>query len=204
MAGGNATTNAAIVNRVMSAFSCPSDPGPVPSANTPYSVPTNTTYNLPGGTPDHRTNYDFSVRTGSFTRCNSWATTPADRTMFDDNSRCGPQNVTDGLSNTVAMLETRKSCCRNGSNANWGGRGWVQAGLSLEGRVPNMTTYTLSGVVSEYAPLLGNWGTTGSWHPGGLQCVLGDGSVRFLSQNMSSTIRVNLSRISDGQVIGEF
>ncbi len=43
-----------------------------------------------------------------------------------------------------------------------------------------------------------------SWHTGGLQAVLGDGTVRFLSENIDSTIYENLSRKSDGKTLGEF
>ncbi|MGZ0163623.1 MAG: DUF1559 domain-containing protein [Planctomycetales bacterium] len=43
-----------------------------------------------------------------------------------------------------------------------------------------------------------------SWHTGGMQAVLGDGTVRFLSENMDSTIFENLSRRSDGKTLGEF
>jgi len=43
-----------------------------------------------------------------------------------------------------------------------------------------------------------------SWHTGGMQAVLGDGTVRFLSENIDSTIYENLSRKSDGKTLGEF
>ncbi|MFT5325415.1 MAG: prepilin-type N-terminal cleavage/methylation domain-containing protein [Planctomycetaceae bacterium] len=43
-----------------------------------------------------------------------------------------------------------------------------------------------------------------SWHTGGMQAVLGDGTVRMLSENMDSTIYENLSRRSDGKTLGEF
>jgi prepilin-type N-terminal cleavage/methylation domain-containing protein len=44
----------------------------------------------------------------------------------------------------------------------------------------------------------------GSSHTGGMQAVLGDGTVRFLSENIDSTIYENLSRKSDGKTLGEF
>lgn len=43
-----------------------------------------------------------------------------------------------------------------------------------------------------------------SWHTGGCQAVLGDGTVRFLSENINSDIYQNLSRRSDGKTLGEF
>tara|TARA_R110002072_G_scaffold13481_3_gene56969 strand:- start:38489 stop:39538 length:1050 start_codon:yes stop_codon:yes gene_type:complete len=43
-----------------------------------------------------------------------------------------------------------------------------------------------------------------SWHTGGCQVVLGDGTVRFLHENIDPTIYTNLMRRSDGQTLGEF
>jgi len=43
-----------------------------------------------------------------------------------------------------------------------------------------------------------------SWHPGGMQAVLGDGMVRFISENIAPDIYQNLSRRSDGEKLGEF
>jgi prepilin-type N-terminal cleavage/methylation domain-containing protein len=43
-----------------------------------------------------------------------------------------------------------------------------------------------------------------SWHTGGMQAVLGDGTVRFLSENIDGTIYTNLSRRADGKTLGEF
>jgi hypothetical protein len=202
LSGKNATTNAGFVNRVMSIYNCPSDPGAIGAS-------TSATYNLPGGKPEHRTNYDFVVYRNSYSVCNSWMTRSADkRMMFGDGSCSTPAMVIDGLSNTAMMLETRKACCGNGNNANWGGRGYVQIGLSLSGIKPNMTlrysaAYTPTGV-KEFAPMLGDWGTAGSFHEGGLNLVLGDGAVRFFNDSADATIRANLDRMADGQLIGEW
>lgn len=43
-----------------------------------------------------------------------------------------------------------------------------------------------------------------SWHTGGCQMVLGDGTVRFISENIDPTIYTNLMRRSDGEKLGEF
>jgi prepilin-type processing-associated H-X9-DG protein len=41
-------------------------------------------------------------------------------------------------------------------------------------------------------------------HTGGMQALLGDGSVRFISENIDATTRQRLAYIADGNVIGEF
>jgi prepilin-type processing-associated H-X9-DG protein len=44
----------------------------------------------------------------------------------------------------------------------------------------------------------------GSNHTGGAQFLLGDGSVRFISENVNAVTYQNLSLIGDGAVIGAF
>ena len=43
-----------------------------------------------------------------------------------------------------------------------------------------------------------------SKHSGGAQFLLGDGSVRFISQNVNQATYANLATIADGNVLGEF
>lgn len=60
------------------------------------------------------------------------------------------------------------------------------------------------------SPLRTNEGKTdvtagfSSWHAGGCQFVLGDGTVRFLSESIDPIVFTNLMRRSDGQTLGEF
>lgn len=199
--GGNADFNSALVNRKMPIFSCPSDPGPM-------GVSSSTSYLLPNGSTEHRTSYDFIVYRNTYNVCHGWVNRAASqRTMFEDGSKCRPRDVTDGLSNTAMMAETRKACCGNGANANWGGRGYTQIGLNLTSPNPNRTdrnSGSYPGGNKDFAPWLGDWGTTGSYHVGGLHVLLGDGAVRFLSDNTDKTIRNDLDRIADGNPLGEW
>jgi prepilin-type N-terminal cleavage/methylation domain-containing protein len=43
-----------------------------------------------------------------------------------------------------------------------------------------------------------------SWHVGGAQFLLCDGSVKFISENVDSTTYTNISRRTDGQTVGAF
>ena len=43
-----------------------------------------------------------------------------------------------------------------------------------------------------------------SFHTGGCQAVMGDGSVKFLSENMDAVVLKYLVGCQDGKVIGEF
>jgi len=49
---------------------------------------------------------------------------------------------------------------------------------------------------------LGEWGSVGSMHMGGLNVVMADGSVRFVSESLDIAVRRNVSRIADGSVVG--
>jgi len=50
----------------------------------------------------------------------------------------------------------------------------------------------------------GEWGTPGSTHTGGCQVLMGDGTVRFLSENLDGATRRNLGYIADGNPVGDF
>lgn len=52
--------------------------------------------------------------------------------------------------------------------------------------------------------LNGNWPGANSRHSGGAQVLLGDGSVRFLSESLNFTTWQNLCARARGEVIGEF
>ena len=199
LASGTATNNTSLLTRVLPVFVCPSD----------------TSRNV------FRANYDVIVYRNHYNNCNNWRNMSTSlRTMFDDGSYCRFKDITDGASNTVMMAETRKDCCINGSHSNWGMRAYVSIGLSLYSQAPNVTVRCSTGY-GGYAdayphptnsslfcldrnPQLGDWAWTGSFHEGGIHVLLADGSVRFMGENIFSTIRANLERIQDGNTIGEW
>ena len=54
------------------------------------------------------------------------------------------------------------------------------------------------------AGTLGEWGSVGSLHTGGMHVLMGDGAIRFVSENLDSTTRQRLGYIADGNTVGEF
>jgi type II secretory pathway pseudopilin PulG len=173
--------NRAVIQRWLNPFLCPSDGHPKTSRL-------------------YKTNYDMVVTRGH-TRCNEWVKqSRTSRTMFDDGSFCRIRDIKDGTSNTVAMCETIRDCCGNGDNAEWGARGWVKNGLDFGALKINL--YVRSG--TNFFPRLGEWGSPGSWHEGGMHVLMGDGAVRFISESTDFVLQRNLSRIADKNVIGEF
>jgi prepilin-type N-terminal cleavage/methylation domain-containing protein len=67
---------------------------------------------------------------------------------------------------------------------------------------PQMNLPCVHGVNAEPFDTL--YSTARSRHEGGVHVTLGDGSVRFLSENIDLTTYRNLGSMNDGKVVGEF
>jgi prepilin-type processing-associated H-X9-DG protein len=209
--------NYGVTGTCPAALTCPSEPERRSSAGM-------TSYD-----PRRRTNYDFVVPYISGTecmfwaRCNDWGNPSfkTQRSMFADGSACRWAHVTDGLSTTAMMAETRRLCCSDGKNTEWAQRRYTAFGLSLAARTPNTTLRcsTSTGYCSSAAGFpnptgvgccrddgreLADYGTTGSNHPGGIGLLMADGSVRFFGDDAGQTIRQRLERIADGQIVVDF
>lgn len=50
----------------------------------------------------------------------------------------------------------------------------------------------------------GEWGSPGSVHTGGLNILMADGAVLFVSENMDGTVRQRLAFIGDGARVDDF
>ena len=179
-----------LMNLSQPAFLCPSDPGkPTQGVGGCYGTTT--------GTGGAKTNYDFITSRSDFS-CNNWSVSASDqRRMFGENSSTKAASVTDGLSNTLMVGETTLDVL-NGRTASWGYRGWVMTGVDVEATGINM--WYLNAANPIVAGRLGSWGRAGSAHAAGAHFTLGDGSVKFLSENMNLTVLTNLAKMADGSV----
>ena len=140
--------------------------------------------------------------------------------VFTENSRTRFRDFTDGLSNTFVIGERRSPGTVNGlytggdtiwagSNDNffppWQGYAVHQGLCDLNSNL-NVKVATAPSS-SNYSPYL----AFSSLHVGGGHFLLGDGSVRFISDNIATgtsglpgSTYQNLAALSDGQVLGEF
>ncbi|MCA9035733.1 MAG: DUF1559 domain-containing protein, partial [Planctomycetaceae bacterium] len=213
----NTNGNAQWVSKSLTAFLCPSDSG-----NTHYTGATVNYVISPtaqaAGFYAPLINYDFSVQRYS-NSMTLWSNrTKASRRMFGLQSNSRIRDVTDGTSNSVMLLESTREVV-NGINQSWGHSKWVGNGLDLAvadpgaASAPNFRKINYWTCCPWWAPpntktvadnRLRDWGTVGSLHTGGAQAALGDGSVRFLSENTDGTVLNNLAFIADGNVIGDF
>lgn len=100
-------------------------------------------------------------------------------TVFQGPKPVNLADIRDGTSNTLMVVEVE------GNKASW------MAPVDLD--AAKMPTKPNSGPNS-----------LGSRHPGGLQVVLCDGSVRFISDTIDPKLLQNMTTINDGQVIPPF
>jgi len=121
----------------------------------------------------------------------------------------------DGLSNTLLVAEQSGTVNNTDLRNNYYG-GWSGAGAG----VPPADTHWGVGTTAIRYPINYNFRTGGapagadqtwegntiinSFHVGGTHALLADGSVRFLSENMSFTTLSAIASKSEGFVAGEF
>ncbi|QDT40188.1 Type II secretion system protein G precursor [Gimesia alba] len=201
---GNA--NDLVVTRIIPAFMCPSDDN-----QTHYTSTSDANYSVASGTSTQTgayTNYDFSVRRASSSAPIWDRDSRTTRRMFGFDSCSRVRDVKDGMSNTVAVGETLR-WTYNGVSQTWGYSKWVGNGVDLTySRGINWWPCCSWDSPPFQRPTgpgrLGDWSTVGSLHTGGAHVLLGDGAVRFISENIDATTRNNLAYISDGNPLGEF
>jgi prepilin-type N-terminal cleavage/methylation domain-containing protein len=127
---------------------------------------------------------------------------------FYVNSRRNFSAFSDGLSNTILVGERRSAGTQ--SSVAVGGEG-VWAGTTDQGFIGN--SLIMGEMLSSINTTAGTLNTAGtvnhqsgfsSLHVGGAHFLLGDGAVRFISENINAPTYAYLGAISDSQVIGEF
>jgi len=183
-------------------FICPSDP------NEPFLPVDSTFYSIKvgSGLKASRINYDFGTNCSVI--CNFWKSLrPEQRNMFGENSNTRFADITDGTTNSIMLAETTRDVV-NGDGNSWGFRGWVMNGVDA-----SCTQQNGRGInILDRGPTrplripgqLGSWSWVGSNHPNGAMIALGDCSVRFISQTTDFVVLTRLSRIADGEVVGDF
>jgi prepilin-type N-terminal cleavage/methylation domain-containing protein/prepilin-type processing-associated H-X9-DG protein len=208
---GTPTSNMPFMNTKISMFICPSDNGR--RENTPQNHPNRYGVIGPtsGGLTGQASNYDFITHTNNdFNTCRWWRTSTALKHYFKEGE--GEKiAVPDGSSNTFLLGETTVEPRCNGWGHSWGYRGWVQTGLD-----PSKTTsgqgindwslnasWTTCGRPGGNNPprvgRLGDWGRVGSYHSGGANFAMGDGSIRFVRESVPAATLKIYSTIAGGE-----
>jgi len=150
-------------------------------------------------------------------KCNSYYGWHCDNGPMKINDKVAFKDITDGLTNTLIIGEQSGrdegmsyGDRRNGYHGGWHGTGDTKntaAFITGIGSGITPVEYPLNSKCSDFwscgVPYL-NSNILNSEHTGGVQFALGDGAVRFLSENMDLVTLKNLAMKSDGAVVGEF
>lgn len=212
-------TNYDLTASPVTLLECPSHPDAGPGG----SASTSAFYFRSADT--RRTSY--LMNTGVYTDYNaSWRTARGDYRQgpFGNDGGAKMRDFTDGTSNTVLVGEGWGGA-QYKTSSHYGP--WGLAGLhtSVHGRVVSLGRSSTNGCsdpsqLACYTPYAAQWGINsdysgngtnkqyawawGSGHTGGAQFLFGDGTVRFLSENMDYKTFCNVCYLHDGQTLSEF
>jgi len=185
---------------VLSVFRCPSDPGPLRQQNNGAYF---------GGS-----NY---LGVYGYTRPSNQAVEeiPSGPGIFYINSRVGIRDITDGTSNTLIVGEcstNQYGMLNTPANTGVGAGAWAGLTQNKQFDLVCRSTYFQNPMNASNPATSSNqnpYDGFGSFHTGGAQFLLGDGSVRFISENISSATGITatyqrLGGRADGNPVGEF
>ncbi|HBN75108.1 MAG TPA: prepilin-type cleavage/methylation domain-containing protein [Planctomycetaceae bacterium] len=192
----DAPSNTNHLNETLDSFSCPSDTKPSRGVN---NCGTSSYVACRGNDANGGQSTTYSTLNG----------------MFYTNSKVLMRDVVDGTSNTIMIGEVSWNqyyAFGAGSSITRGGL-WGAFGQHKYDDMVSRTTNAIFGI-NQSRPDPGNTNDGfGSFHKGGAQFVLADGSVRFISENVDSrnaagtTPMGTFQRLGvkdDGLVVGEF
>lgn len=189
--GGANAANKAAGTTVIEGYLCPSDPGATGICHN-----------------DRRFN-DGNYRPGALCYLGNMGSNESynGNGVFNRRSKLRFRDITDGTSNTIAVGERDIETCRGGAwigvrNSNGQGARGIATSVSHGRAKINAIAWNATNRCGE---------GFSSYHTGGAQFVLCDGSVKFISENINhnvdagvnSTFDYLLSR-NDGQVLGEY
>lgn len=181
----------AVVTSPISVFACPSDAGPAKgTANHAFSQ----------GNTAHRTSYGLVSDRNDASWNVTWIMeTDATKGMWGPNGAARFRDFTDGTSNTAALVEAP---FQKKSAEAWNGPYWNAYTYTYW---IDLRNYGINRIIAD-TPISGvQRNAAGSAHQGGVQLLLADGAVRFLSENVSETgVLRPLVSVKGGEILGEF
>lgn len=199
--------NRAVVSRSLTMLLCPSDDG------DPFYRSVSVHYGISAAAPGAgffgaKTSYDFnSARTATAAYTNYDGLARTTRRMFGIDNSARIADIRDGTSNTVMLAETTLTVY-NGVTAMWGYANHTSSGIDFAfADGINFWICCSWDATPNARPNNGHvahWGAPGSMHVGGMHVTMGDGGVRFISENIDRVTQQRLAMIADNQPIGEF
>ena len=190
------SVNLPFISNVLPAWQCPSDPKPDRWQIEEEGSPGTVLAELPTA------NYIGVFGTEELDGCeNAPGTAPVSANgqcrgdgIFYHNSKVRMRDITDGTTNTFIVGE-RRTDTQLGWFSTW--PGMVAEGEEAFQRILGSADHVPNDPHSHFDDFSSN-------HTGGAQFVLGDGSVRFISENIDGGLYQSLATIQGGEVVGEF
>jgi prepilin-type N-terminal cleavage/methylation domain-containing protein/prepilin-type processing-associated H-X9-DG protein len=208
--GGDANKNVPVISQDIFVYDCPSDenPPPVVSDNgypADYSVippiPELPWYHQYSRQFARRSNFYFSTyhATDDSTHYPDGATVGA----FGTNGAANFAAVTDGLSNTIGVGESRQAKWLDAYGPYWGSgtRSCCHGVVIDEKHHLNFPFGRVVQGLTDSRGQLQDAGGFGSWHPGGAHMLFLDGTVRFISDSVPFSTFEALHSINGGEVV---
>jgi prepilin-type N-terminal cleavage/methylation domain-containing protein/prepilin-type processing-associated H-X9-DG protein len=201
-----------LTNRIVKSFVCPSDPSNGGPTEWTHPAGPNTKwgdyYRGGWGTTNYLgvSGVGGSQEARRFTDCDMLAESsrrPSIHSgMFFGNSSIRLADVTDGLSNTSMLVE------RGGveSWGKWGGAGEIARCPygNLDVSMPGVFGENGGGGLRAPRLVPSDRLFVWSWHDGGSQYALADGSVRFVAYSMDHKLQLAVTTRAQGEVFGEW
>ena len=127
--------------------------------------------------------------------------------LYNGAARMG--DITDGTTNQIAIGEVRgyaPRCIDQVTNIrDWRGMRWeISTGTNMPINGFHRYAGACGAAASEGTCTNCRWENMASFHTGGTQVLLADGSTRFTSENIDTTTFRKLGSIGDGAVVGEW
>lgn len=175
----------------LSVFKCPSDIIYI----DPQNIGGTAHYAITNG---RRSSYWFPSHYIMEDIYNWWKYEGTTRGIMGINGSARIADILDGTSNTFALVETPFKKNYNGYGPYW--NAWNYTSGVTFGQLVNAKQGCGGGATTgcPYA-----WGS-GSKHVGGMQTLMCDGTVRFLSENTQFALVQALTTIANGETIGEW
>ena len=203
-----ATGSPYIAGTVISTFRCPSDDSPLMNrevingiaignlATFSYAAskgPTRTGNNPQGQCPERAAWDTYKLSSSDWSPAGPF-------TRYGRGYQSTMRDIQDGLSNTIFMGEVRSDCTFHIM------RGWAHSSCT-QGMISTIYPMNYDSCTQDQSNgacrWWGNWSTEFAFksrHPGGVQFCFGDGSVRFLSENMEHWSYQYLGCMNDAKV----
>jgi len=208
--------NTTTTTKVISAYLCPSDITPVPYTGAAGAYPGNNaarcSYLLPCA--KFYETYNPKFMQISYGNTIGGVRTPQEGMFSGSDWSTTLASVSDGLSNSCLVLESRLEKTSPAYGGYWGQGLWTSThAIVYDSNPANTLSYsvnytstlpngsaTLAQVAVNPAKLGYAW-SIGSRHSGGLNATFGDGSVRFIKNSINPTTWFGLQTIHNAEVI---